>query len=69
MGGILMMHKGVWRRCLVLVRAMGNIRLNVVDEGGEGGGGVEVIFAAVDIVIIAAAVVAVYSSPLPSWGG
>ncbi len=26
-------------------------------------------FAAVDIVLIAAAVVAVYSSPLPSWGG
>jgi hypothetical protein len=26
-------------------------------------------FAAVDIVVIAAAVVAVYSSPLPSWGG
>ncbi len=26
-------------------------------------------FAAVDIVIIAAAVVTVYSSPLPSWGG
>ncbi len=26
-------------------------------------------FATVDIVIIAAAVVAVYSSPLPSWGG
>ncbi len=26
-------------------------------------------FAAVDIVIIAAVVVAVYSSPLPSWGG
>ncbi len=26
-------------------------------------------FAAMDIVVIAAAVVAVYSSPLPSWGG
>ncbi len=26
-------------------------------------------FAAVDIVVIAAVVVAVYSSPLPSWGG
>jgi hypothetical protein len=26
-------------------------------------------FAAVDIVLIAATVVAVYSSPLPSWGG
>ncbi len=26
-------------------------------------------FAAVDIVVIAATVVAVYSSPLPSWGG
>ncbi len=26
-------------------------------------------FAAVDIVAIAAAVVAVYSFPLPSWGG
>ncbi len=26
-------------------------------------------FAAVDIVVIAAAVVAVYSFPLPSWGG
>jgi hypothetical protein len=26
-------------------------------------------FAAVDIVVIAAAVVAVYSSPLLSWGG
>ncbi len=26
-------------------------------------------FAAVDIVIIAATVVAVYSSPLPLWGG
>jgi hypothetical protein len=36
---------------------------------GEGGGGVEAIFAAVDIVVIAATVVAVYSSPLPSWGG
>ena len=58
-GGILMMHKGVRRRCLVVVRAMGNIRLNVVDEEGEGGGGVEAIFAAVDIVVIAAAVVAV----------
>ncbi len=48
---------------------MGIIRLNVVDEGGEGGGGVEAIFGAVDIVLIAAAVVAVYSSPLLSWGG
>jgi hypothetical protein len=26
-------------------------------------------FATVDIVVIAAAVVVVYSSPLPSWGG
>ncbi len=26
-------------------------------------------FVAVDIVVIAAAVVTVYSSPLPSWGG
>jgi hypothetical protein len=26
-------------------------------------------FAAVDIVVIAAVVVAVYYSPLPSWGG
>ncbi len=69
MGGILMMHKGVRRQCLVVVRAMGNIRSNVVDEGGEGGGGVDAIFAAMDIVVIAAAVVAVYSSPLPSWGG
>ena len=68
-GGILMMHNGVRQRCLVVVTAMGNIRLNVVDKGGEGGGGVEAIFAAVDIVVIAAAVFAVYSSPLPSWGG
>ncbi len=66
-GGILMMHKGVRQRCLVVVRAMGNIRLNVVDEEGEGGGGVEAIFMAVDIVVIAAAVVTVYSSSLPSW--
>ncbi len=68
-GGILMMHKGVQRQCLVVVRAMGNIHLNIVDEGGEGGGGVEAIFAAVDILVIAATVVAVYSSPLSSWGG
>ncbi len=68
-GGILMMHKGVRRRCLVVVRVMGNIHLNVVDEEGEGGGGVEAFFAAVDIVVIAAAVVAVYSSSLPSWEG
>ena len=68
-GGILMMHNGVRRRCSVVVRAMGNICLNVVDEEGEGGVGVEAIFAAVDIVVIAAAVVAVYSSPLLSWGG
>ncbi len=68
-GGILMMHNGVRQRCLVVVTAMGNIRLNIIDEGGEGRGGVEAIFAAVDIVIIAAAVVAVYSSPLLSWGG
>jgi hypothetical protein len=34
-GGILMMHKGVRRRCLVVVRAMGNICLNVVDEESE----------------------------------
>ncbi len=53
----------------MVVRTMGNICLNIVDEGGEGVGGVEAIFAAVDIVIIAAAVVAVYSSPLSSWGG
>jgi hypothetical protein len=68
-GGILMMHKGVRGRCLVVVRAKGNIHLNVVDEEEEGGGGVEAIFAAVDIVLIAAAVVAVYSSPLPLWEG
>ncbi len=68
-GGILMMHKGVRRRCLVVVRAMGNIRLNIIDEEGEGGEGVEAIFAAVDIGVIAAAVVAVYSSSLPSWEG
>ncbi len=42
--GILMMHNGVRRRCLVVVTAMGNIRLNVVDKGGEGGGGEEAIF-------------------------
>ena len=54
---------------MVVVRAMGNICLNVVDEEGEGGVGVEAIFAAVDIVVIAAAVVAVYSSSLPSWEG
>ena len=54
---------------MVVVKAMGNIRQNVVDEGGEGGGGVEAIFAAMDIVVIAAMVVTVYSSPLPSWGG
>jgi hypothetical protein len=64
-----MMHKGVQRQCLVVVRAMGNIRLNVVDEEGEGGEGVEAISAAVDIVVIAAAVVTVYSSSLPSWEG
>jgi hypothetical protein len=58
-----MMHKGVRQQCLVVVRAMGNICLNVVDEKGEGGGGVEAIFTAVDIVVIAAAVVAVYSFP------
>ena len=68
-GGILMMHNGVWQRCLVVVRAMGNIRLNVVDKGGEGGRGVEAIFVAMDIVVITAAVVTVYSSPLLSWGG
>ncbi len=64
-----MMHKGVRRQCLVVVRAMGNIRLNVIDEEGEGGGGVEANFAAVDIVIITAAVIAVYSSSLPLWEG
>ncbi len=37
-GGILMMHNGVQRQCLVVVRAMGNICLHVVDEGGEGEG-------------------------------
>ncbi len=68
-GEILMMHNGVRQQCLVVVKAMGNICLNVVDKGGEGGGGVEAIFAAVDIVVITATVVAVYSSPLLSWGG
>ncbi len=68
-GGILMMHNRVRRRCLAVVRAMGNICLNVIDEEGKGGGEVEAIFAAVDIVVIAAAVVAVYSSSLLSWEG
>jgi hypothetical protein len=54
---------------LVVVTAMDNIHLNLVDKGGEGGGGVEAIFAAVDIIVITAAVVAIYSSPLSSWGG
>ncbi len=42
------MHNGVRRGCLVVVTAMGKICLNVVDKGGEGGGGVEAIFSGVE---------------------
>ncbi len=40
-----------------------------IDENRVSDGGLEAIFAAVDIVVITAAVVAVYSSSLPSWEG